>query len=91
MKTLAVLSVIGVLRYSTAFVPLALRPRMPTLVAESPVDQEQKQQEDSPAPLETKEPQVLTEILPYLPEVEETQLEQDANYMKMALEEAVAE
>ena len=37
-----------------------------------------------------KDPQVLTDILPYLPKVEEKQQEKDEYYMKMALEVAMS-
>lgn len=51
----------------------------------------EKSPKEEIVPMKEKEPQILTDILPYLPRVGEVQLEEDANYMKMALVEAEAE
>ena len=56
---------------------------------------EMKKAETAPTvdkrPFDEKEPETITDMLPYLPKVSELQVKKDQDYMRMALDKAVSE
>jgi hypothetical protein len=74
-----------------SFVPASFRPTVLRTQTSSPPGLRVAEVESFERPFKEREFQVLTDILPMFPEVEEGQLKDDANYMKMALEVALSE